>query len=87
MDSSFQQNSDPQTPKGASGELSRRHFLSGLGTAGILFTSGLKLGEDVAITILRDLNLTYNESFSGCSLPRFDGTQITIEAGEPERNR
>ncbi|MBC8123847.1 MAG: vanadium-dependent haloperoxidase [Gemmatimonadaceae bacterium] len=40
--------------------------------------SGLKLGEDVAITILRDLKLTYNESFSGFSLTRFDGTQITI---------
>ncbi|MBC8122640.1 MAG: phosphoesterase, partial [Gemmatimonadaceae bacterium] len=54
----------------------------GLSLAGIHYRSdslsGLKLGEDVAITILRDLKLTYNESFAGFSLTRFDGTQITI---------
>jgi hypothetical protein len=38
----------------------------------------LKLGEEVAISILRDQRLTYNEKFSGFSLTKFDGTTITV---------
>ncbi|PZD97434.1 phosphoesterase [Paenibacillus sambharensis] len=40
--------------------------------------SGLKLGEAVAIGILRDYQKTYNESFNGFTLTKFDGTTITI---------
>ena len=39
---------------------------------------GMKLGEAVAIGILRDYRNTYNENFSGFSFTRFDGTAITI---------
>lgn len=41
-------------------------------------TEGLKLGEAVAISILRDQKLTYNEYFRGFKLTKFDGTTITI---------
>lgn len=39
---------------------------------------GMKLGEQVAISILNDLKNTYNEPFSGFSLTKFDGTKITV---------
>lgn len=39
---------------------------------------GMKLGEAVAIGILRDYRNTCNEDFGGFSLTRFDGTTITI---------
>ena len=39
---------------------------------------GLKLGEAVAISLLRDLTATYPEDFRGFSLTTFDGTRITI---------
>src|SRR5204863_3707281 len=38
----------------------------------------LKLGEAMAISVLRDQRLTYNEEFAGFSLTKFDGTQITV---------
>ena len=41
-------------------------------------TESLKLGEQVAIGILRDQKETYNEQFSGFTLVKFDGTQIVI---------
>ena len=41
-------------------------------------TEALKLGEDVAISILKDTKGCYNESFSGFSLTKFDGTTITV---------
>lgn len=41
-------------------------------------TEGLKLGEAVAISILRDYAETFNESFGGFSLTLFDGSKITI---------
>jgi hypothetical protein len=40
--------------------------------------AGLKLGEAVAIGILQDYKLTYNEKFNGFSLTKFDGTTIKI---------
>ncbi|WP_367755389.1 vanadium-dependent haloperoxidase [Ammoniphilus sp. 3BR4] len=40
---------------------------------------GLKLGEAVAIGILRDYRKTYNEEFNGFSLTKFDGSSITIK--------
>jgi len=39
---------------------------------------GLSLGEEVAIHVLRELMLTYNEQFEGFSFTRFNGERITI---------
>jgi hypothetical protein len=41
-------------------------------------TESLKLGEAIAISILRDQKACYNEQFSGFSLTKFDGTTITV---------
>ena len=39
---------------------------------------GLRLGEAVAIGVLRDLKATFTETFGGFSLTRFDGVTVTI---------
>jgi hypothetical protein len=39
---------------------------------------GMKLGEEVAIQMLRDHKLLNNESFSGFRFTRFDGTTFVI---------
>jgi len=39
---------------------------------------GLLLGEAVAISVLKDYRATYNETFSGFSVSKFDGTTITV---------
>ena len=39
---------------------------------------GMRLGEAMALSILRDLATTYHEQFPGFSLTRFDGTPVTI---------
>lgn len=39
---------------------------------------GMRLGESLAISILRDYSQTYNEDFGGFSFTKFDGTSITI---------
>ena len=41
---------------------------------------GMKLGEAVATSLLRDRANNYNEPFAGYSLTRFDGTTITVGA-------
>ncbi|MCI0485390.1 MAG: vanadium-dependent haloperoxidase [Blastocatellia bacterium] len=41
-------------------------------------TESLKLGEAVAIAVLRDEKLCFNEQFAGYSLTKFDGTTVTI---------
>lgn len=41
-------------------------------------TESLKLGEAVAISILKDQKNCYNEQFNGFSLTKFDGTTITV---------
>ena len=41
-------------------------------------TQSIKLGEAVAISLLRDQKASYNEVFNGFSLTKFDGTTITI---------
>jgi hypothetical protein len=50
--------------------------------AGIHYRSdanaGLRLGEDVAISILQDQVRTYTEDFDGLSLKRFDGKTVRI---------
>lgn len=39
---------------------------------------GMAVGEEYAISILRELVDTYNEDFTGFSFNRFDGTPVTI---------
>ena len=41
-------------------------------------TEGNKLGEEVAISMLRELSDLYNEPYNGSSLTKFDGTTITV---------
>ena len=54
----------------------------GRNTAGVHWrsdgTESLKLGEQVAIGILREHRACYNEVFNGFSLTKFDGTTITV---------
>lgn len=40
--------------------------------------TALHLGEKVAISILRDMRLTYNEDYTGLTFRNFDGVQITV---------
>lgn len=73
------------TPLTIGGELNKlaSNIALGRDTAGVHWRSdgieGLKLGESVAIEILKDYSKTYNESFCGFSLTKFDGTTITIK--------
>lgn len=41
-------------------------------------TESLKLGEQLAIGILRDQRACYNENFGGFRLTKFDGTTVTV---------
>ena len=41
-------------------------------------TESLKLGEQIAIGILKDQKACYNEIFGGFSLTKFDGTTVTV---------
>jgi len=41
-------------------------------------TESLKLGEAVALSILKDQRATYNEAFRGFSLTKFAGTTVTV---------
>jgi hypothetical protein len=41
-------------------------------------TEGLKLVEEIALSILRDVATIYHEEFPGFTLTRFDGTPVTI---------
>lgn len=41
-------------------------------------TESLRLGEAIAINILKDQKPSYNEQFGGFSLTKFDGTTITV---------
>jgi hypothetical protein len=54
----------------------------GRNTAGVHWrsdaTESLKLGEAIAIGILKDQRNCYNEVFNGFSLTRFDGTTVTV---------
>lgn len=66
------------------GELNKMAFNIAMGRnfAGIHWrtdaTEGLKLGEQVAINLLRDLRATYLDDFGGLSFTRFNGEKITI---------
>jgi hypothetical protein len=40
--------------------------------------AGMLLGEEIALSILRDIATIFNEPFAGFSLTSFDGTSVTI---------
>ncbi len=54
----------------------------GRNTAGVHWrsdaTESMKLGEAIAIGILREQRACYNEVFNGFSLTKFDGTTVTV---------
>ncbi len=54
----------------------------GRDTAGVHWRSdgieGMNLGEEVAISLLKDYKETYNENFAGFTFTKFNGTSITI---------
>ena len=66
------------------GELNKiaSNVANGRNIAGVHWRSdaneSLKLGEQLAIGILRDQRTCYNEVFNGFSLTKFDGTTITV---------
>jgi hypothetical protein len=66
------------------GELNKiaSNVANGRNIAGVHWRSdaieSLKLGEQIAIGILRDQQACYNEVFNGFDLTKFDGTTITV---------
>lgn len=66
------------------GELNKlaSNIATGRNLAGVHWRSdaaeSIKLGEAIAISMLRDMRATYNEPFGGYSLTKFDGTTITV---------
>ncbi|MFN2406678.1 MAG: vanadium-dependent haloperoxidase [Pyrinomonadaceae bacterium] len=66
------------------GELNKiaSNVANGRNVAGVHWRSdaneSLRLGEQIAIGILRDQRACYNEVFNGFSLTKFDGTTITV---------
>jgi hypothetical protein len=73
----------PNTPLTVGGELNKvaANISIGRNMAGVHwrtdYTESVRLGEAVAIHLLEEQKLCYNE-FSGLGLTRFDGTRITI---------
>ncbi|MUG94256.1 twin-arginine translocation signal domain-containing protein [Scytonema sp. UIC 10036] len=71
-------------PLTVGGELNKFavNYTFGRSLAGIHWRSdiaaGLALGEEVAISILRDERLGFNERFDGFTFTKFDGTKITV---------
>lgn len=71
-------------PLTVGGELNKLAANVALGRdfAGVHYRSdgieGLKLGEAVAIGILRDWKGAFNEGFSGVTFTKFDGTSVTL---------
>jgi hypothetical protein len=66
------------------GELNKlaSNIALGRDAAGVHYRSdgveGIKLGEAIAISILRDTAALYNEVFQGFSFTKYDGTPVTI---------
>jgi hypothetical protein len=42
------------------------------------YSEGLKLGEAVALSILREQRACYAEPFSGFTITKFDGASVTV---------
>ena len=74
-------NGDPLTIGGELNKLATNYTL-GRGHGGIHWrtdgSAGLALGEEVAIAILKDEALGYNEKFAGFTFTKFDGTKVTV---------
>ncbi|MDZ8221414.1 MULTISPECIES: vanadium-dependent haloperoxidase [unclassified Nostoc] len=72
------------TPLTVGGELNKlaTNYAIGRGHGGIHWRSdgsaALALGEEVAISLLRDERLGYNEIFNGFTFTKFDGTKVTV---------
>lgn len=71
-------------PLTVGGELNKiaSNVATGRNIAGVHWRSdgveSLKLGEAIAISILRDQRATYDEKFNGFTFTKFDGTRITV---------
>ena len=71
-------------PLTVGGELNKlaSNIALGRDAAGVHYRSdgleGIKLGEAIAISILRDTAMLYNEVFTGFSFTKYDGTPVTI---------
>jgi hypothetical protein len=71
-------------PLTVGGELNKlaSNISTGRNIAGIHWRTdaieGIRLGEQVAISILRELRLTFNEPFDGFTFTNFDGEPITV---------
>jgi hypothetical protein len=71
-------------PLTVEGELNKLAYNCSLGRngAGVHYRGeaikSMILGESVALEMLRDEKLTFNESFRGFSLTRFDGTPVIL---------
>ncbi|MCF2145310.1 vanadium-dependent haloperoxidase [Desmonostoc muscorum LEGE 12446] len=72
------------SPLTIGGELNKlaTNYAIGRGNGGIHWRSdgsaALALGEEVAISLLRDERLGYNERFQGFTFTKFDGTKVTV---------
>ncbi|MEH2282752.1 MAG: vanadium-dependent haloperoxidase [Nostoc sp.] len=72
------------SPLTVGGELNKlaTNYAIGRGHGGIHWRSdgsaALALGEEVAISLLRDERLGYNEIFNGFTFTKFDGTKVTV---------
>jgi hypothetical protein len=66
------------------GELNKlaSNVATGRDLAGVHWRSdareSLKLGEAIAISVLRDQKACYNERFGGFTFTKFDGTKVTV---------
>ncbi|MBW4687949.1 MAG: vanadium-dependent haloperoxidase [Komarekiella atlantica HA4396-MV6] len=71
-------------PLTVGGELNKlaANYTFGRGHGGIHWrtdgSAGIALGEEIAISILKDERLGYNEKFNGFIFTKFDGTQVTV---------
>ena len=72
---------EPLTVGGELNKLAANYTL-GRGHGGIHWrtdgSAGIALGEEIAISILRDERLGYNEKFNGFTFTKFDGTKVTV---------
>lgn len=72
---------EPLTVGGELNKLAANYAL-GRGHGGIHWrtdgSAGLALGEEIAISLLKDERLGYNEKFNGFTFTKFDGTKITV---------
>ena len=72
------------SPLTVGGELNKiaSNVATGRNIAGVHWrtdaTEAIKLGEDIAISILKDNKGCFNETFNGFSLTKFDGTTVTV---------